>query len=247
MQAIKLIALDMDGTLLNSDHSISDANRLAIMEAEQNGMTVVISTGRSILTLKPYIESLNLSSYIVTVNGSLIWDNKGEVFDQSELAPDLIKMMWDLKKKYDLHFWAVTPEKVWRDEFPEDEIEAHEWLKFCYHIEDDKTRKTVFEFLSKDDRLEITNSNPVNLEINAAGINKASALRKICEELGITMDNVLAMGDSLNDIAMIKEAGVGVAMGNAQPVVKDAADWVTTKNNEDGVALGIKKFALKTI
>ncbi|WP_158235056.1 HAD hydrolase family protein, partial [Pseudomonas sp. 2822-17] len=80
--------------------------------------------------------------------------------------------------------------------------------------------------------------------INAVGVNKAAALEKVCQRLNITMDNVIAMGDSLNDLAMITEAGLGVAMGNAQETVKQAADWVTDTNNEAGVAKAIHKWVI---
>lgn len=123
-------------------------------------------------------------------------------------------------------------------------ITDHEWLKFGFDIEDDDIRNEVLEELRKNKELEITNSSPTNIEVNALGINKAAALAKVSEKLGFTMENVMAMGDSLNDIAMIKEAGLGVAMGNAQDTVKETADWITDTNIEDGVAKAIRHWVL---
>jgi 5-amino-6-(5-phospho-D-ribitylamino)uracil phosphatase len=233
----KLIALDMDGTLLDENGNISEANRQAIAQAQEKGVHVVLSTGRSILTCREFAESLKLSSYLVTVNGSEIWDCSGNLVERNILDADRIQMMWELRNTHKTRFWAVTSDKVWREEFPED-ISAHEWLKFGFDIDDDEVRKTILEELSKNAGLEITNSSPTNIEVNAVGINKAKGLMSICDRLGISMD------DSLNDIAMIKAAGCGVAVGNAQDVVKKAADWITGTNAEDGVAHAIRHWVL---
>ncbi|UTL73146.1 Cof-type HAD-IIB family hydrolase [Bacillus halotolerans] len=240
---IKLIAIDMDGTLLNDEQLISDENRNAIREAEDKGVYVVISTGRTLMTCRDLAESLKLSSFLITANGSEIWDSNFNLVERKLLHTDHIKMMWDLRNKHNTNFWASTVNKVWRGEFPEN-ITDHEWLKFGFDIEDDDIRNEVLAELRKNKELEITNSSPTNIEVNALGINKAAALAKVSEKLGFTMENVMAMGDSLNDIAMIKEAGLGVAMGNAQDVVKETADWITDTNIEDGVAKAIRHWVL---
>src|SRR5699024_9567724 len=100
----------------------------------------------------------------------------------------------------------------------------------------------LIEKLSYHKELELTNSMPYNVEINPAGVNKAAALEKVCDWMGITMNNVMAAGDSLNDIKMIEQAGTGVAMGNAQEAIKKVADYVTDSNNQDGVANAIQRF-----
>ncbi|MDG0767603.1 Cof-type HAD-IIB family hydrolase [Bacillus halotolerans] len=240
---IKLIAIDMDGTLLNDEQLISDENRNAIREAEDKGVYVVISTGRTLMTCRELAESLKLSSFLITANGSEIWDSNFNLVERKLLHTDHIKMMWDLRNKHNTNFWASTVNKVWRGEFPEN-ITDHEWLKFGFDIDDDDIRNEVLAELRKNKELEITNSSPTNIEVNALGINKAAALAKVSEKLGFTMENVMAMGDSLNDIAMIKEAGLGVAMGNAQDVVKETADWITDTNIEDGVAKAIRHWVL---
>ncbi|MDQ7726696.1 Cof-type HAD-IIB family hydrolase [Bacillus halotolerans] len=240
---IKLIAIDMDGTLLNDEQLISDENRNAIREAEDKGVYVVISTGRTLMTCRELAESLKLSSFLITANGSEIWDSNFNLVERKLLHTDHIKMMWDLRNKHNTNFWASTVNKVWSGEFPEN-ITDHEWLKFGFDIEDDDIRNEVLAELRKNKELEITNSSPTNIEVNALGINKAAALAKVSEKLGFTMENVMAMGDSLNDIAMIKEAGLGVAMGNAQDVVKETADWITDTNIEDGVAKAIRHWVL---
>ncbi len=233
----------MDGTLLNDQKEISLENRKAIKEAEEKGVHVVISTGRTRMTCDDLVNSLSLNSYLITVNGSEIWDENGELIERKLLNTSYIEQMWKLKQTHETICWAASVDNVWRDFFPED-LSKHQWMKFGFDIKDDQVRNIVLEELSKNPDLEITNSSPTNLEINAAGVNKARAIEKVCNRIGITMDNVLALGDSLNDLAMIKEAGIGVAMGNAQPYVKESANWVTSTNEENGVAKAIRKWVL---
>ncbi|PGY48219.1 Cof-type HAD-IIB family hydrolase [Priestia megaterium] len=240
----KLIALDMDGTLLNNQQEISTENRQAIAKAQEQGVHVVLSTGRSLLTCREYAQSLQLSSYLITVNGSEIWDESGELVERKLIDASSIEKMWNLTQEHKLDFWAVTTDKVWRDEFPED-IASQEWLKFGYDIPDDALREEVLKQIAGISDFEISNSSLTNLEINALGINKAKGIMTVCERLGISMDEVIAMGDSLNDMAMIEAAGCGIAMGNAQEAVKEAADWVTDTNVNNGVAKAISHWVLK--
>ncbi|MEH7605753.1 Cof-type HAD-IIB family hydrolase [Priestia megaterium] len=240
----KLIALDMDGTLLNNQQEISTENRQAIAKAQEQGVHVVLSTGRSLLTCREYAQSLQLSSYLITVNGSEIWDESGELVERKLIDASSIEKMWNLTQEHKLNFWAVTTDKVWRDEFPED-IASQEWLKFGYDIPDEALREEVLKQIAGISDFEISNSSLTNLEINALGINKAKGIMTVCERLGISMDEVIAMGDSLNDMAMIEAAGCGIAMGNAQEAVKEAADWVTDTNVNNGVAKAISHWVLK--
>ncbi|WP_269431643.1 Cof-type HAD-IIB family hydrolase [Bacillus sp. JCM 19034] len=241
---IRLVAIDMDGTLLSKDHSISEENRRAIQEAQQQGIHIVISTGRTRMTLDPIIKDLPLDSFLITVNGSEIWDQSGNLVERKTLPTNLVEYMWSLKEKHNTYCWAASVGRVWRDEFPAEDIHAHEWMKFGFDIDDEDVRSLIYDDLSKLGTLEITNSSPTNLEINSIGVNKAKAIKTVCDQLGFTMDQVMAIGDSLNDLAMIQEAGVGVAMGNAQDLVKEAANWITSSHEEDGVAKAIRKWCL---
>ncbi|MFJ5761303.1 Cof-type HAD-IIB family hydrolase [Neobacillus sp. NPDC093182] len=240
---IKLIALDMDGTLLNDQHEISEANRQAITEAQEKGIYVVLSTGRSLRKCEKHADSLALSSYLVTVNGSEIWDEKRGLVERNLVQSESIQWMTELTKKHKVRYWAISTSRNWFDEMPED-IHGEEWLKFGFNIKDVPTRDKILKELQARGEFELSNSTPTNIEVNPAGINKAKGLKLVCERIGIDMKNVMAVGDSLNDLAMIKEAGLGIAMGNAQDTVKKAAAWVTSSNNEDGVAIAIQKWVL---
>ncbi|WP_416150594.1 Cof-type HAD-IIB family hydrolase [Salipaludibacillus sp. HK11] len=241
---VKLIALDMDGTLLNDKLEVTKTNLEAITKAQEIGVDVVLCTGRSLIACVDYAKQLKLTSYIITGNGSEIWHTSGELIERNILKSELVDMMWNLKEKHQTNHWAASVDKVWRNEMPK-ELLTYEWLKFGFETKDDKVREMLFDLLSQNQELEVSNSSLTNIEINAAGVNKAVALNTICKNLNCEMGNVLTIGDSLNDIAMIREAGFGVAMGNAQPTVKKAANWVTSTNNEDGVAHAIDRFVFK--
>lgn len=240
---IKLIALDMDGTLLNSELEISDINREKIAQALEKDVQVVLSTGRWLGSCHPYAESLNLSSYLVTCNGGEIWTVDKELRERHLLHPDRMELIWGLAENLEINAWMVSTDNVWYGTRPDD-FYIHDWLKFGCDSHDIEKLDTIVKELSHYDDLELTNSMPTNIEINPKGVNKASALQTVCGELGITMDNVMAAGDSLNDIKMIQEAGIGVSMGNAQEAVKNVADYVTDTNNQHGVGKAIEKFVL---
>ncbi|PYZ98202.1 phosphoglycolate phosphatase [Alteribacter lacisalsi] len=236
---IKLIALDMDGTLLGNNMDVSKENTEAIQRAHDHSIDVVLSTGRMMLTAGKYAEELGLKSYLITVNGSEIWHSRGELVERQLLDVKFVELMRDLTDEHGTHFWAASVDQVWNAELPEN-LHDHEWMKFGFDVKEDEVREKIKSLLTAEKELEITNSSLTNLEINAAGINKAYALKKVCKRLGITMNEVMAVGDSLNDLAMIKEAGIGVAMGNAQDYVKKQADYVTSTNLEHGVAEAIE-------
>ncbi|GLB60656.1 Cof-type HAD-IIB family hydrolase [Cytobacillus sp. NCCP-133] len=240
---IKLIALDMDGTLLNSNGEIPEENRKAIREAKDKGIEVILSTGRSRLTARDHVDSLELNSYLITVNGSEIFGPEGDLIARIPVDSKVMEWMWNLSQTYKTHFWATSCDRVWMNEMPEN-IHDYEWLKFGFDISDDKVRDMIHQELHSQGNLEITNSSLTNIEVNALGINKAKGIQQVTDILGISMENVMAIGDSLNDIAMIEESGWGIAMGNAQDIVKETANAVTATNDENGVANAIRKWAL---
>ncbi|MEC0241813.1 Cof-type HAD-IIB family hydrolase [Paenibacillus dokdonensis] len=238
----KLLALDMDGTLLTSDHIISPVTSEWIQKAKDKGVHVCLSTGRSFESALPYGEELGLLTPMITVNGSEVWRAPHDLHLRSLMDTKLIAAMHDIAVAEDCWYWAYSVERVYNKDEWVDEIEGKEWLKFGFHTEDDDARHRILMKLQDMGGLEITNSSPHNLEVNPQGINKAAGIREVCGLLGLDMSEVIAVGDSMNDLAAIQAAGLGVAMGNAQQVVRDAADFVTTSNDEDGIAKVIEKF-----
>ncbi|MFS0840113.1 Cof-type HAD-IIB family hydrolase [Paenibacillus sp. UNC499MF] len=244
MSQYKLVALDMDGTLLNEEKQVSPANREAIYAALEAGVTVIFSTGRGVQSALPYAEELKLETPIVSVNGSEVWKAPHDLLKRTLLDLDLVRRMYDLAIEHDTWYWAYSVEGMYnRDNWAED-ITKPQWLKFGFYTENKESLEIIRGELARWGELEITNSHPDNLELNPKGISKASGIEEVCKLLGIEMSQVIAMGDSENDIAMIRAAGLGVAMGNAQEGVKRIADLVTVSNDEDGVAKIIQEYVL---
>jgi Cof subfamily protein (haloacid dehalogenase superfamily) len=240
----KLIALDMDGTLLDDDKKISVENREAIQKATKAGKIVIMSTGRGAVSAMPYIEELGLTSPLVVVNGSEVWESPSKLLKRTLLPAETVRNLHNLAQKYDCWWWAYSVQGVFNRESEDMDIDGQEWLKFGYFTENIEKLQQIRDIVEGWGTLEITNSHPSNLELNPLGISKASGVETVCQLLGISMSEVIAMGDSENDIAMIREVGLGVAMGNAQDEVKRIADITTVTNNEHAIAKVIHTYML---
>lgn len=241
----KLLALDMDGTLLNDNHQISPETEKWIHKAAAAGVHVCLSTGRGYNEAVPFGDQLGLETPMITVNGSEVWRSPHELYHRELFDKTIIARMYDIAQEHHVWFWAYAVEGSYNENSWKPELlDRNQWLKFGYHTEDDEIRHKIMLQLQDMGGLEITNSSPYNLEINPAGINKASGIRTVCKLLGIEMSETVAIGDSLNDLAAIQAAGLGVAMGNAQIAVKENADVVTDSNNDDGIARIIRDYIL---
>lgn len=244
MSTYKLVALDMDGTLLNDEQKISQENADWIQKAVKAGIHICFSTGRGFKSAFPYAEQLRLETPMVTVNGSEVWAKPHVLYKRTLMETDCIIKLRELAVRYDSWYWAYAVDGIYNRDNWTGEADTKQWLKFGYYTENDEARAAVLQSIDSIGTFEVTNSHPHNIELNPQGISKASGLMSVCELLGIDMSQVVALGDSLNDAAMIKAAGLGVAMGNAQEEVKRIADVVVLTNEEDGVAQVIREHVL---
>ena len=244
MTSYKMIALDMDGTLLNSDSLISDTNLQALQDTIDAGIWVCLSTGRGIHSITPFLDDLEGEVPIVAANGSEVWQNQHRLHSRVTMDPEQIEWLHELALRHDVWFWATTSEQVFNKDLWPEEPHREQWLKFGCYTEDEALLSELRHIFEEKDCFEITNSHPQNIELNPKGVNKASGLEQLCDIFELSMKDIVAMGDSLNDIAMIRAAGLGVAMGNAQDEVKRAADLTTLDNDQDGVAQIIRTVVL---
>ncbi|CAM3849343.1 Cof-type HAD-IIB family hydrolase [Cohnella lubricantis] len=242
----RLLALDLDGTTLNDRSEISAVNEEWIRRASEAGVAVCISTGRGFQSALPFAEQLKLDTPMITVNGGEIWSRPHELHQRTTLAREKIERLHQIAQRYpDVWFWAYSTEGIYnKDRWVEDTY-AQEWLKFGYYTEDEEALGRILAEIREWEGLELSNSSPYNIEVNAQGVSKAAAIAEVCRLLGCSMTEAVAVGDSLNDLAAIKAVGLGVAMGNAQEEVKAAADVVTGGNLEDGVAQVIQQYVLR--
>lgn len=245
MSKIKLIALDMDGTLLNDEGHITDYTKTTIKKVLNKGVEVVLCTGRPFSLCHPYGEELGLSSYLIVSNGAEIWNMEQKLIERQTMDPVLMQKLWSIGDEVDTHMWFVTTDDVFHKDNRPHDFTKYDWLKMGYGDLTEDTKKLIMNELSQiSNQLEITNSFPTNIEVNQVGINKAEAIKAICQRESLSMDEVMVVGDGGNDLKMIQQAGIGVAMGNAQGMIKAAADFTTVTNNEHGVAKAIEQFIL---
>lgn len=268
--AYKVLALDIDGTLTNSEKKITERTRTAIRNAAQHGVKIVIASGRPVQGIWGFAEQLDLKEldgYILSFNGGrLISCRTGEIIHDVKLPLQYLPEIYELSKQYGVNLMSYEGDNLITEE-PEDEflaIEARinglgikkvdnlsEYIDFpinkCLMLgEGDylaKVEKKVHAALS--DRLDVYRSEPFFLEILPKGVDKAKALEGLLDKLGCDRTELMACGDGYNDLTMIRYAGMGVAMANARDEVKAEADYVTLSNDEDGVAAAIEKFILK--
>lgn len=244
MSNIKMIALDMDGTLLNDDGVVSPYTKRVIRQALEKKIHVVLSTGRPLAMCTSFIEELALPSYVITANGAEIWTVDEQLVERHTIETEKIETLWKKGRKMNVHTWLLASGHIFVDDLVPEDFSAYEWLKIGYGKLSEQEKQTILQKLSNDKTIEISNSSRSNIEVTKKGVHKARAIQTVCERLNVRLEDVMSVGDSLNDVSMIEQAGIGVAVLNAQRKVMEVADFITTSNNEDGVARAIEKFVL---
>ncbi len=246
MTRYRLLALDLDGTLLNDRSEISPANAEWVRRAQKAGITVMVSTGRGFESALPYARQIGEQNPMVTANGGEIWRRPHELHRRTPLDAELVMRLHRLAERHgDTWFWGYTTHGLYNRDNWVDDTFSRVWLKFGYYTENRSVLEEILKEIRSWEGLEISNSHPFNIEVNAAGVSKATAIEEVCRMIGCRMSEAVSIGDSLNDIAAIRACGLGVAMGNAQDEVKEAADAVTAGHTEDGVARAIQQYILK--
>lgn len=268
---IKLIAIDLDGTLLDNQKRISARNKLALKQAKEKGIKIVLCTGRPLRAIEPFLEELDLlneGDFSITFNGGLVQKNDtGEVIERAALNVADIHTLVDLAKELDLPMDVLSqdtviilnPSEKHLTLYPEmspllnreegiasELVEGRLYNKVvvAYHPEYlDQQIQKIPDVIKE--AYEVIKTRENLLEFMPKGITKAYGISLLAKDLGITVDEVMCIGDEENDLPMIEYAGIGVAMANAIPRVKEIADVVTASNEEDGVAQVIEKYVLQ--
>lgn len=272
---IRLIVLDLDGTLLNSEKKISPANYAALEQAAAKGIYIVPCTGRFYAGMPEEVRRLPFVRYAITINGADIFDVKenrtlrsalispekaDEVFSVLDTLPVIYDCFQDGWGWMDRRFYDMADQYAMGDVRPE-------WIRqlrtpvdnFRQTIADRNKGVQKIQMFFKDmdlrarmlpalqqrfPELVVTTSLVNNIEINSGDAHKGGALLALCRQLGIDPAATMAFGDGLNDVTMLRTAAVGVAMANAEQPAKDAADFITDTNDNDGVAKAVQRFCL---
>ncbi|MCD2255972.1 sugar-phosphatase [Agrilactobacillus fermenti] len=270
MSDIKIVAIDMDGTLLDDHRLISKRNIQAIQAADAAGVHVVLASGRPLAGLKPYLRQLGLwtkKRYTITFNGALIQENQTDATILEHTLPlSTFQTFADLATDLGIHIHAEDKEKMYtpnRDISPYTVAEsALVNLTLHYrHLTEFSADKRFSKIMMIDlpelisaaaskipqtlrDQYYIVNSTPYFLEVMNKEVSKGKALAELADYLHVTADQVMAIGDERNDLSMLTYAAHKVAMANAVHQVKDIANIHTTSNNDSGVGQAIEQYVL---
>lgn len=263
---IRFLAADLDGTLLTSAKTITPYSQQVLIEAQRRGLTIILASGRPLYSILPFAEQLELSKhggFIISFNGSLVWDCAAgrAVKEQTiplSLIPELVAAVGS-----DFHLHGYKGNSIVIQGKPDDKsmyisrankmplIETEDFTatitdpqhkclvtgapRKLWHLE----RRIQKQFESS---LSVCRSESFLLEVMPRGIDKAEALRELLERVGGKTDELLCCGDGYNDLNMMRLAGVSCATRNAKKPVKEAASYVTESNDRDGVANAVVRY-----
>lgn len=273
-QEIKLIAIDLDGTLLNEQDDITERTIEKLGELVSMGIQIVPATGRCAALIHKKLLSIPDIHYGITENGASLWDfqtqdslrtillpagTAGLIFSAMEQEKGYIELFADGIAYADRKDIEICKNQVDNPFFLDYFLKDHEFVEglssrkdLCARAEkinlfymEDRVRLPLTEQLQRTGRYQVTSSLRGNMELNAANANKGSALKELCSYLNISLEHTMAIGDGDNDIEMMMSAGVGIAMGNGDPRVKQAAAYVTKSNDEEGVLWVLNQLTVK--
>lgn len=263
----KLIASDMDGTLLTSDKRITERTAEAIKKATEMCCLFCLSTGRTMVGIKRYIDELGLKSPVIAANGAVVAMPDGEVLFEVLMSDESARTLWNLGTESGLTICVWSKDKAYVnriDKYIEhyenvlkikseviDDIEpliALGVLKIIWYDEPSRMPK-IHEFLEENcpDDTRWANSTPRMIEFNHINASKATAMAFIGEKFKIEKEEMIALGDAYNDLPMLEYAGMSVAMGNAPDDIKEKCSEVTASNDDEGVAKAIEKYVISPI
>ncbi len=265
----KLIAIDMDGTLLNTDHQITSHNKQAITQAREMGVKVVLASGRPLAGMLSALDQLDMNTdddYVISYNGSMVQTAASKTAIRQEiLTGSDAKLIADWAEKLSVNVHAfslkdglITPKNnkytthectinnIPLTEMPFSELSDDEAILKVMMVEEEPLLTKAIGQLPAmlNEKYTIVRSSPFFLEFMHKTSDKGAGVECLAQHLGIKREEVITMGDAGNDHHMLTYAGLGVAMGNATEETKAIADYITDTNNNSGVAQVIEKFVL---
>ena len=265
-----IIALDLDGTLTNSEKNITPRTFDALMKAQREGVRLVLASGRPTFGISALANQLQLADYggyVLSYNGGRIidWCEKTVIFSQV-VDQKLVPILYDFAEKAQLPIVTYLPEAILASknegEYLAEEaringmpvVVAQNFVEEAMQIAGGSTKflipgepELLIQLESEmkaahSEQMEVFRSAPFFLELPPKGIDKAQSLQRLLTHLGLERESLMAFGDGFNDLSMIQFAGKGVAMANAVEEVKSIADFVTTSNEEDGIAHALEQL-----
>jgi len=257
---IKLLAFDVDGTLLNSDHQIGVYTLGVLQRLQAKGITITLATGKILLATKPAADQLGLTEPLILANGCVIQYSNGEIIFEACLQRNVVEKIFPICDEMRADLMVYFPEQVVVKEInhnvslilgyggPYPQV-VNAWCELGERLNrvtkiiaiDRQSTRHLEEIQAAltdtlDGRVNICRTLVPMLEIWPLGVSKATGLKKVAQILNVSMENVIAFGDGDNDVEMLAEAGIGVAVANATQLAKDNADVTVGTNDESGPA-----------
>ena len=268
----KLIVLDLDGTLTNSKKVITPRNREILIRVQEQGVRLVLASGRPTYGIVPLANELRMNEFggfILSYNGGEIinWETQ-EMIYENVLPNDVVPVLYECARSHQLSILTYDGAEIVTENSQDPYVQKEAFLNKmavretndfltditlpvakCLIVGDaDKLIPLEAELcLRLQGRINVFRSEPYFLELVPQGIDKALSLAVLLKEIGVERKEMIAIGDGYNDLSMIKFAGLGIAMGNAQEPVKKAADYITLSNEEDGVAIAVEKAIIAEV
>lgn len=269
-----MIGLDCDGTLLNDNKELTDYSREVLLRAIAQGIVIVVATGRPLTGIPKQVLDVEGVRYALTSNGARIVDmQEDKVISECTMTVEKARELLRIFSAYDTYKEVFIDGQGYAGREDLERVDAYvdtesmaryvrECRKSVDNIDDllqadgisvdkvhvmfrnQKERTQAFAEANRVEGVTTTCAISNNIEVNALGVNKGEGLLRLGKLLGIERDEIMACGDGMNDFEMLKAVGFGVAMENAMEEVKQAADYVTDTNENNGVAKAIEKFAL---
>ena len=268
--SIKLVAVDIDGTLLTNDRKVTPEVFEAVQEAKKQGVKVIIATGRPIPGVQPLLNELNLKEegdYVITFNGGLVQDTStGEnIITETMTYEDYLDIEF-LSRKLDVHMHAITKQGIYTANRNIGKYTVHESslvnMPIFYRTPEEMGDKEIIKMMYIDepevldaaiekipqeffDKYTIVKSTPFYLEFMNKKASKGNAIKHLAKKMGLTAEQTMAIGDAENDRAMLEAVGNPVVMENGTPELKEIAKYITKSNEESGVAHTLREWVLK--
>ena len=263
---IRMIVTDLDGTLVNAAYEISEENKKAVKAAEARGVPTVIATGRMHRSAVNYAKELGVDAPIISYNGAIVKTAGDELLASSYLEPQVVERVlvyafaqgWYVQSYVGDALYYVERTEAARVYESASKIfgeaigrggmlaKTNEVPKLLVVVPADKIDDAILDLRNRfRNEADVMQSSPTYIEIVRPGVSKARAMLALAEKRGVSAEEIMALGDSGNDVEMIRAAGLGVAMGNAIPAVKEAADEIVPPCEENGFAEAVRRFVLE--
>lgn len=255
---IKAVFFDIDGTLVSfTTHTVPESARRAIARLRERGVKVFIATGR-LLRHTEVVSDIEVDGYI-TVNGSYCLTSSGEVIYEQSFPQDTVERILSFKEQYGFSMELMTHENIYVEHITPEVQKAIDMVNIVpaiaplREIADKQKVFQVCPYISRELEQEILPQLPecvgsrwteLFMDVNMRGIDKSIAARKVMAYYGFSMEESMAFGDGGNDVPLVRDVGLGVAMGNACDELKSVADYVTESVDEDGIEKALQHFGL---